>query len=391
MADKNSLVSIYPFHSFVMEEKVITLILTQDCQLACKYCYCIGKNKAHAMDYHTLIRAIDYSFDYLFNDNYRGCVIFDFIGGEPLLEIKLIQCAAKYIEEITTKGRYKNIFSFKLRICTNGLLYNSKEVQRFILEYKDYLNISISIDGNRQKNDANRIFPNGKGSYDAIINNVKLWLLQFPNALTRITISSDDIPFINESVLFLFSLGLTRFDISVIVEDVWKEGDDLLLENQLILLADHIIKNNLSDKLYISAFEFNIGNPQNLNKTARPCGEMLIAIDSDGKIYNCLRFSQFALKKSQPRIIGDIYNGIDRNRMRPLLSMDYFSLYPERCKECNVATGCKICPADCYDNSMTHSIYDRTLAICKMHKAKVRAKNYYWNRYKFIRDNYDNV
>lgn len=367
-----------------MEEKVVTLILTQDCQLACKYCYCIGKNKTHAMDYRTLIRAIDYSLEYLFNDHYRGCVIFDFIGGEPLLEIKLIHCAAQYIEKITKHGRYKNIFTYKLRICTNGLLYNSREVQSFILEYKDHLNISISIDGNKQKNDTNRIFPNGKGSFDAIIKNVNLWLKQFPNALTRITISSDDIPYITESVIFLLSLGLTRFDISVIVEDVWKEGDDLLLENQLILLADYILENNLSEKIYLSAFEFNIGNPQNLNSAARPCGEMLIAIDSDGNIYNCLRFSRFALKKSNPRVIGNIYDGIDKNKIRPILAMDYYSLYPEKCKECNVATGCKICPADCYDNSITHSIFDRTLAICKMHKAKVRAKNYYWNRYKFI-------
>lgn len=365
-----------------MNERVVTLIITQDCQLACKYCYCVGKNNLHAMDYVTLKRAIDCSCDYLFKNGFKGCVVFDFIGGEPLLEIDLIYQATKYIEEITTVGKYKDIFSFKIRICTNGILYNNSLVQKFISEFKKNLNISISIDGNKQKNDTNRIFPNGKGSYDIIIENVKLWISQFPDALTRITISSVDVPFIYDSVISLYNLGLKRFDISVIVEDVWKDGDDSILEQQLIQLADFIIENQIDD-IYISAFEPDIGKRQDMKKLARPCGEMLIAIDSEGCIYNCLRFSKFALKNARPRLIGDIYNGINPNRIRPLLSMDYLSIYPTDCRNCEVATGCKICPADCYDNSSTQSIFERTLSICKMHKAKVRAKNYYWNKHNY--------
>lgn len=367
-----------------MEDRVITFIITQDCQLACKYCYCVCKNNAHAMDWRTLKRAIDYSLSYLVADGYQGCVVFDFIGGEPLLEINLIYEAANYIKKIISSEQYKDSFTYSLRIVTNGLLYGTPLVQKFISEFKNNLRISISIDGNKRKNDANRIFPNGKGSFDYIINNVKLWLKQFPDALTRVTISSEDLPYIKESVLFLYHLGLSRFDISVINENVWHDGDDDILERQLIELADYIIDNNMEEHIYISAFEYNIGKEQDLCQLAEPCGGMLIAIDCDGNIYNCLRFSRFALKKATPRIIGNIYDGIDDNRMRPLLSMDYNSLYPKKCRECEVATGCKICPADNYDNSSTGTIYERTLAICKMHKAKVRAKNYYWNRYNFI-------
>lgn len=367
-----------------MEDRVITFIITQDCQLACKYCYCIGKNNAHTMNFSTIRRAIDISLDYLINDNYHGRVIFDFIGGEPLLEINIIQDAARYIRSIMSSDGFKDRFSYNLRICTNGLLYGLPSVQSFIREFKENLNITISIDGDKNKNDKNRIFKNGEGSFDAIIDNVRLWLTQFPDALTRITISSEDLPYIEESVRYLYELGLARFDISVIVEDVWKNGDDKILEEQLIRLADYILENKLDDSIYISAFEYNIGHKQTLGESAMPCGGMLVAVDSEGLIYNCLRFSKFALKNAKPRIIGDIENGIDNNKMRPLLSMDYYSIYPPQCKDCEVATGCKICPADCYDNSSTSTVFQRTVAVCKMHKAKVRAKNYYWNKYKII-------
>ena len=33
-----------------------------------------------------------------------------------------------------------------------------------------------------------------------------------------------------------------------------------------------------------------------------------------------------------------------------------------------------------YDAAETNTIYQRSTAICKMHKARVRANNYYWNK-----------
>ena len=33
-----------------------------------------------------------------------------------------------------------------------------------------------------------------------------------------------------------------------------------------------------------------------------------------------------------------------------------------------------------YDAADTSTIYQRSTAICKMHKARVRANNYYWNK-----------
>ena len=40
--------------------KNITFIVTKDCQLACKYCYLVGKNEKERMSWDVAKKAIDY-------------------------------------------------------------------------------------------------------------------------------------------------------------------------------------------------------------------------------------------------------------------------------------------------------------------------------------------
>lgn len=69
--------------------KNITFIVTKDCQLACKYCYLVGKNSKERMTFETAKLAVDYILSH--EDDFKEeSVIWDFIGGEPFLEIDLI-------------------------------------------------------------------------------------------------------------------------------------------------------------------------------------------------------------------------------------------------------------------------------------------------------------
>ena len=43
--------------------KTITFIVTKDCQLACKYCYLVGKNTKERMTWEVAKKAIDYILD----------------------------------------------------------------------------------------------------------------------------------------------------------------------------------------------------------------------------------------------------------------------------------------------------------------------------------------
>lgn len=69
--------------------KTITFIVTKDCQLACKYCYLVGKNDKERMSWEVAKKAVDYILSR--EDDFREkSVVWDFIGGEPFLEIDLI-------------------------------------------------------------------------------------------------------------------------------------------------------------------------------------------------------------------------------------------------------------------------------------------------------------
>lgn len=368
------------------KERSITFIVTKDCQLVCKYCYLVGKNVHERMSFDVAKKAIDkiLSVPSLFPEER---VVWDFIGGEPLLEIDLISDIVHYIfKQLGTLNHHWN-GKCGIRITTNGILYNAKKVQDFINKYHDILNISISIDGTKQKQDLNRIFPNGCGSYDIVSKNVSLWVTQFDNVATKMVISSEDLPYVAESGIHLLELGIKRLDMNLVVEDVWQEGDDTILEEQLIEFADNVIERNLyvGRKLFI--FEECIGNPFNPNFESNPCGSMMLAVDSSGHFYTCPRFAKYSLRSKSPRFIGNIEEGFNHNLIRPFYVIDELSQSPLKCQLCEVATGCRWCPAENYDSSVTASIFDRSTAICKMHKARVRAKNYYWNKLKLVKEN----
>ena len=51
--------------------KEITFIVTKDCQLACKYCYLVGKNTKEKMSWDIAKKTIDYVLDNEFDENFN--------------------------------------------------------------------------------------------------------------------------------------------------------------------------------------------------------------------------------------------------------------------------------------------------------------------------------
>lgn len=374
--------------------KSITFIVTKDCQLACKYCYLVGKNAKERMSWDVAKKTIDYILNNhsFFNEE---AVVWDFIGGEPFLEIDLIDKICDYIKTEMFRLCHPWFNNYRFNFSTNGINYNSEKIQSFIKKNITHLSIGITIDGTKRKHDLNRIWktedmergvvPNQseeKGSYDDVVKNIPLWLEQFPGAGTKVTISSADIPYIKESVLHLYSLGIHEVNINCVFEDVWKEGDDELFENQLMDIADAIIDSGYYQDYACSFFTEHMGKPMDCqmdNQNWCGAGRML-AVDAEGNFYPCTRFAQYSLRSKKAWIIGNVRDGIDKNKLRPFLTLDRCTQSTQECIDCEVASGCAWCQGENYDAADTPTIYQRSTAICKMHKARVRANNYYWNK-----------
>lgn len=374
--------------------KSITFIVTKDCQLACKYCYLVGKNTKERMTWDVAKQAIDYILDHE-SDMSEESVIWDFIGGEPFLEIDLIDKICDYLKVEMFRRNHHWFNSYRFSFSTNGINYATDKVQHFIKKNHEHLSIGITIDGTKRKHDLNRIWKTAEmeqgimpkpeeeqGSYDDVVKNIPLWLEQFPSAGTKVTISSADIPYIKESVLHLYSLGIHEVNINCVFEDVWKVGDDKLFEQQLTELADAIIDCGYYTDYACSFFTEHMGKPmdcQSENQNWCGAGRML-AVDAEGNFYPCTRFAQYSLRSKKAWIIGNVRDGIDKNKLRPFFTLDRCTQSTDECINCEVASGCAWCQGENYDAADTPTVYQRSTAICKMHKARVRANNYYWNK-----------
>lgn len=363
-------------------DKNITFIVTKDCQLACKYCYLVGKNTKERMPFEIARQAVDYILER--EEEFRQeSVIWDFIGGEPFLEIDLIDKICDYIKVEMFRRNHHWFDSYRFLFSTNGINYHEAKVQNFIQKNKEHLSIGITIDGTEMKHDLNRVYKTSeRGSYKDVVRNIPLWLKQFPNASTKVTISSADIPYIKESVLHLYSLGIHEVNINCVFEPVWQQGDEALFEEQLIQLADAIIDGGYYQDYACSFFTEHIGKPMDcVLDNENWCGAgMMLAIDAAGNFYPCTRFAQYSLRNKKAWIIGNVRDGIDKNKLRPFLTLDRCTQSSQECIDCEVASGCAWCQGENYDAADTPTIYQRSTAICKMHKARVHANNYYWNK-----------
>lgn len=374
--------------------KSITFIVTKDCQLACKYCYLVGKNTKERMSWGVAKAAIDYILDHE-NEMCEESVVWDFIGGEPFLEIDLIDRICDYLKAEMFRRDHHWFNSYRFSFSTNGINYHTEKVQRFIQKNLAHLSIGITIDGTRRKHDLNRIWKTPemergiaprpeeeRGSYDDVVRNIPLWLEQFPGAGTKVTIASDDLPYIRESVLHLYELGIHEVNINCVFEDVWKDGDDRILEEQLTELADAIIDGGWYEDYACSFFSEQIGKPLDCRlENQNWCGAgRMLAVDAAGNFYPCTRFAQYSLRDKAAWVVGNVREGIDRNRLRPFLTLDRCTQSARECIDCDVAGGCAWCQGENYDAAATPTLFQRSTAICKMHKARVRANNYYWNR-----------
>lgn len=368
--------------------KSITFIVTKDCQLACKYCYLVGKNTKERMSWEVAKKAIDYILDHE-DDFTEENVIWDFIGGEPFMEIDLIDKICDYLKEQMFVRNHHWFDSYRFSFSTNGINYHTDKVQRFIKKNHTHLSVGITIDGTKQKHDLNRIYKprseqdsEERGSYEDVVRNIPLWLKQFPGGGTKVTISTEDIPFICESVIHLYSLNIHEVNINVVFEDVWREGDDVLFEEQLMRLADTIIDDGYYRDYACSFFNETIGKPlDEILDNENWCGAgRMLSIDANGNFYPCTRFAQYSLRSKKAWIIGNVNDGINKNRLRPFLTLDRTTQSPLECIECEVASGCAWCQGENYDAAASPTVYQRSTAICKMHKARVRANNYYWNK-----------
>ena len=234
--------------------KSVTFCVTESCNLACTYCYECHKSNRR-MSWETAKKIVDSLFEGKFVDNTAPAIILDFIGGEPLLEIELIDKTVEYFKRKAFQLKHPWGYYYMISISTNGVLFDTPKVQEFIRKNYEHLSIGISIDGDKALHDSCRVFHDGSGSYDVVSKAAKHLLRIYPKAGTKVTLAPENLPHLVGAIQHLYRLGYHNIPANCVFEDVWKEEHPQLFYDKLIELADWIIDNEIYKDLYISLFE----------------------------------------------------------------------------------------------------------------------------------------
>ena len=363
----------------VKEQLTLTFVVTKECNFRCRYCYMVHKNNKSRMAFEIAKSAIDYLVENpdQFPQTYLVC---EFIGGEPLLEIDLIEQICNYIKLKTWEHTHPWFTTLMFSLSTNGALYDQPKVQALLNRYKSCFDMGITIDGPAHVHDLERQFPDGQGTHAAVVKNIPLWLSRTTKPSTKVTISHDNLPFLAESVLYLFSLGIPVVNANVVFENVWQPGDDVLLETQLDILGDTMLEQELWRKHECSFFNRIIGDPLAPENDNNWCGagRYMLAVDDKGLFYPCVRFTDFSLTSQPAFVIGDVERGIDWDKLTPFYELNRSCQSTCECMDCEVASGCAWCQGFNYDDS--GMLAHRATYICKMHKARVSANKRFWAR-----------
>lgn len=368
--------------------KCITFQVTEDCNLRCSYCY-QGCKTHRKMSFETAKAAVDMLLaadertnQYITSTEAAG-VVLDFIGGEPLLEVELIDRILDYFVEQTFRLHHPWGIRWKASMATNGTLYFRPEVQRFLDKWTTHLSLSVSIDGDKQLHDSCRVFPDGSGSYDLAIAAAKDYMAKHGTIGSKMTIAPGNVCYLYHAVVGLLNVGYREINLNCVYEKGWTLGHAATLYTQLKQLADYIL--TLDSQPFLSIFSEIIGHPMREDENQNWCGGtgLMLAVDCDGLFFPCLRYMGTSLGGEQrPYTIGDLEHGINvlpehRARVEEMAAVTRRSQSTDECFNCPIASGCSWCSA--YNYQCTGTPDKRVTYICPMHKARVLANAYYWN------------
>lgn len=396
----NTIAELYQLEGAESELPItITFQVTEDCNLSCTYCYQICKSKKH-MTLDVAKKTIDII---LTDEKYikvsqRVACILDFIGGEPLLEIDLIEQIYQYFLKKCFEMNHPWLTRHRISICSNGVLYNTEKVQKFMSTYGINLSMAITIDGPKELHDACRIFPDGTGSHDIVEESVKTLRRQVPSLGTKVTIAPENLQYLGKSVRYMREeLGLTEIHANCTFEGPWHVDNAKLLYDEMVKLSDYCYDNDTYSTFNISLFDESGFTGKDYSVDDQNwCGGTgsMFAVDPDGNFYPCLRYMKSSLGDNvEPYIIGNIDRGVrssecDKYRCDFLDSITATSQSTEECINCPIAGGCAWCSA--YNYQKTGSVNKRVTEICIMHKARSLANVYYWNKF-YEKHNVPNV
>ncbi|MCJ8272905.1 MAG: SPASM domain-containing protein, partial [Psychrosphaera sp.] len=311
------------------EVRAISLNVAQHCNLGCHYCYADeGKFGADAqlMPQDVAFAAVDKLIE--------QCpagedVIIGFMGGEPMLNRKLIRQVTEYTSE---QARQHGAHA-KFSITTNATLLSQNDA-KFFAKYG--FQVTVSLDGPKEVND--KLRPNAKGgsSYDALVRGIK-WLRQHPpgHLSGRITVTPQTprlLPLLQHVVAMGFDdVGFAPVLVSPDPDFEFQADDFTRFALQMRECGAYALSQlKLGKRFAFSNFETALNELHRGSHRPYPCGAGAgyLSVSAKGDFYACHRLIDLPQWH-----MGDLQNGFNNERRQQHLNNSFVDKQTP-CKNC---------------------------------------------------------
>jgi uncharacterized protein len=320
---------------------VIILNVTTRCNLACRYCFANCTEKGQDMTKEVIKRAVEQTFDLPLKK-----FVFEFQGGEPLLNFEAIKYCVAFAKQVCPKDK-----EVKFRIETNGTLL-TEEIAQFLKE--NNFEVGVSLDGPAELHDGARIYSDGRGSFADAFKGVSILKKYFGAQLNMMgsicVIGPHNISQPKRIVNFFKENGLSFKPLPVnplgrgegfkITPQAWFNCfKELYLESKKAGVTN----------FYVNIYEENIFTPLRDYVCLRsPCGmaHEILSVNPNGDVYPCDGF-----KGVKEFLLGNIM----RENLKQILTKPFTQKLKSRtwrdikqCAACPFHAMCGSCAYACY-------------------------------------------
>ncbi len=325
------------------------------CNLACKYCYYLEKNKLYPTAQRHLMSdemLEQFTREYI-EAQTMNQVLFTWHGGEPLLRsIDFYRKALSLQQKYAGGRRIDNV------IQTNGTLLTDEWCEFFA---QNHWLVGISIDGPQPDHDHYRLTAAGKPSWKKVIQGIKLlkkhgveW-----NAMAVVNAYNANHPL--EFYRFFKENGCQFLQFTPIVERLTRHEDGRTLASLadkdeislseasvapeqwgyfLCAIFDEWVRKDVG-KIFVEIFDCTLANWMGISPGicaySKECGHAGV-MEHNGDVYSCdhFVFPEYKLGNIRDHSLIDMLYGEQQQEFSRLKH----SSLPRQCKECDMEFAC---------------------------------------------------
>lgn len=325
------------------------------CNLACKYCYYLEKNKLYPTAQRHLMSdemLEQFTREYI-EAQTMNQVLFTWHGGEPLLRsIDFYRKALSLQQKYAGGRRIDNV------IQTNGTLLTDEWCEFFA---QNHWLVGISIDGPQPDHDHYRLTAAGKPSWKKVMQGIKLLKKHGVEWNAMAVVNADNANHPLEFYRFFKENGCQFLQFTPIVERLTRHEDGRTLASLadkdeislseasvapeqwgyfLCAIFDEWVREDVG-KIFVEIFDCTLANWMGISPGicaySKECGHAGV-MEHNGDVYSCdhFVFPEYKLGNIRDHSLIDMLYGEQQQEFSRLKH----SSLPRQCKECDMEFAC---------------------------------------------------